>query len=378
MNPPPDAIELLADTCERAAAGDLEARVVRTPDDPALARLSLAINHLLDIADAYARESAAAMDECAHGRFHRPILLRGLRGAYGDSARRINEAAFKMKTDAARIVRFQSERQAVARRVAKTTDSLGESASHLQSTSSAIGAHVNSTRRLAGEVAESTAAAARNVGAVAAACQELTACTGEINRRTRESNELTHSAVSEAARAGEAMQELGHAARKIGSVVDVIGKIARQTNLLALNATIEAARAGVHGRSFAVVADEVKNLSRDTARATEQIADQIAAIQTATGNVTTVITGVGDSIHRIDTVATAISAAVQEQALATEEIARRISDVSRATEGISAKMTEVDSASAGLEIITGQLNDDANRLAAESTDLRREAADLVD
>jgi methyl-accepting chemotaxis protein len=371
------SIDSIATICRQAANGDLEARVSTQSDDPAVVRLAGAINHLLDIADAYVRETSAAMEHCARGEFHRPILLRGLNGAYRDSARKINQAALAMKTSAETIARFESERAAVARRVKATTESVNGSATQMRETSSAIGTHVASIRGLASDVAAATNQAAQNSAAVAAACHELTTCTSEITRRTGESSQLTRNAVNESTRARAAIQDLGEAARKIGSVVDVIGKIARQTNLLALNATIEAARAGEHGRSFAVVATEVKSLSRETAQATEKIASQVEAMRGATAHVATVITGVGDSINRIDATAAAIAHSIQEQAAATNEIAQRITEVSQTTSDISARMGEVNAASSGLEEITGGLQTAAETLATDARTLREQTVALA-
>ncbi len=279
-------IEEFAEVCARGAEGDLEARVTRTPADPALAVLAQSINRLLDIADAYVRESSAALEHCARGQFHRPILVRGFGGAYRTAAETINGAALRMKGDAETIGRFEHERAELARNIAEGTAS------------------------------------------VAAACQELSASHGEITRRTGESTGLTRGAVAEAERAATAAGDLATAARSVGTVVEVIAKIARQTNLLALNATIEAARAGEHGRSFAVVAAEVKNLSRETAQATDKIARSIDSMQQASINISSVIQGVGQAIHGVDRTAVAIATAVGEQAQATEEIAKRIAEIS--------------------------------------------------
>lgn len=297
-----EVLASIIDACERAATGDLEARIIRTPDDPELARVCRAINHLLDMGDAYVRESAAAMEHCAQGQFHRPILLRGLHGSYRNAAGLINSAVVKMRTDAETIRHFKAE-----------------------------------SERIATEVADASNQAASNVGAVAAACHELNVCTSEITRQTEESTALSRTAVAESTRAQAAALELGEAVRKISSVVGVINKIAHQTNLLALNATIEAARAGEHGRSFAVVATEVKQLSRETEKATSTITTQIESMQHATNNVSQVIGGVGESIRKVDATAAAISSSVSEQAKATEEISRRINDVSRVTAELSTK-----------------------------------------
>src|SRR5690606_23140721 len=112
------------------------------------------------------------------------------------------------------------------------------------------------------------------------------------------------------------------AAQKIGEVVELISTIAEQTNLLALNATIEAARAGEAGKGFAVVASEVKGLAGQTAKATEEIAAQIRAVQAVSAEAADAIRGIGDTIARINDTAAAIAAAVEQQGAATSEIAR--------------------------------------------------------
>ena len=93
---------------------------------------------------------------------------------------------------------------------------------------------------------------------------------------------MASEAVGQAYQTNARVVELSNAAARIGDVVELITTIAAQTNLLALNATIEAARAGEAGRGFAVVAAEVKTLANQTAKATDEIGEQIAGIQTAT------------------------------------------------------------------------------------------------
>jgi methyl-accepting chemotaxis protein len=279
----------MADVAERAATGDLEARVLHIPHDGPEARIGHAMNHLLDIADAYVRESAAAMDHCSHNLFHRPILERGLLGSYRDSAAIINNAASKMKDDAENLQRFEAERAAVAH-----------------------------------EVSEGTTA-------VAAACEELNATTSEISDRVGEAANMTHGALRESQQSLEAMQQLEEAAKRIEEVVALIAKVARHTNLLALNATIEAARAGVHGRGFAVVANEVKALSSDTAQATQEIGQTVESMLDATKRAANGMRRIGVSVKDIDTNQTAIRVSLSEQLKATGEIAHRITEISNRT-----------------------------------------------
>ena len=274
---------------ERAAAGDLEARIVHLPSDPDFARLCQAVNRVLDISDAFVREASAAMAACSREEFHRPILLRGLPGSYRKGAEVINEAG---------------------RRLRDCSDQLGR------------------TGRLATETAE-------NVTVVAAACEELTASTNEISRQTDEASKLTDKAVREADAARAAMDALSDVGRRINSVVGHIRKIASQTNLLALNATIEAARAGEHGKGFAVVATEVKELSRSSAQATEDIGREVERMQASARSVATSVGGIGESIRRLHAGAGTIANSLAEQVEATGEITRHLSDISERSRRIS-------------------------------------------
>ena len=140
------------------------------------------------------------------------------------------------------------------------------------------------------------------------------------------------------AKAGQTTEMVGSlaaAGEKIGDVLRLISAIASQTNLLALNATIEAARAGDAGRGFAVVASEVKELASQTAKATDEIAGQVAAIQSSTGDCVTAIGGIGDTIRQISGIATTIAAAVEEQGSATREIARSVQQVAAGTSEVA-------------------------------------------
>ncbi|MBI1178850.1 hypothetical protein GC207_15570 [bacterium] len=282
----------IADICERAARGDLEARITGASEDPEFGRLCRAINHMLDMADSFVREAAAAMAECAHDRFHRPILLRGLKGAYAQSSRIINRAGVKMM----------------------------ESAEHLEF-----------TNRLAGETAA-------NVNMIAAACEELTSTSAEISRQAKHSAELTGAAVKQGTDAADSVGGLSATARRIDDIVGLINKIADQTNLLALNATIEAARAGEHGRGFAVVANEVKDLSRSCARATSEISEQVENMHTTVKQVSGFIDGVNKTINEINEGAGTIAHSVTEQVQATEDISRNLAEASQNTSQISARI----------------------------------------
>jgi methyl-accepting chemotaxis protein len=371
-----DRLPELAEICERAAGGDLEARIVPLPEDETLARLCRAINHLLDVSDSYVRETTAAMDHCSHGQYHRPILLRGLPGAYRDAARVINRAASKMQEDSIQITRFEAERARVAHRVGVATEAVSDTAGEVDLAAKSICESADESKRLTDEVNESASVTAANTTAVAAACEELTASTAEISRQTGESVTLTQSAVERADQAVITVQECGAAAQRIESVVALINKIAGQTKLLALNATIEAARAGEYGRGFGVVANEVKTLSQETAAATDSIANQVSAMRRATHLVQTAITGVSATIQKINVNAATISASLGEQVLATSEISRRVNETSESTQHISALIASVATSAAKSEAMAGRLGMAAAQLFEQACGLHGEVAGL--
>ena len=159
-----------------------------------------------------------------------------------------------------------------------------------------------------------------------------------------ESAKIAQEAVTEAERTNETVQALAANATKIGEVVQLIKDIAGQTNLLALNATIEAARAGDAGKGFAVVASEVKSLANQTAKATEDIGQQIADIQTATESTVTAIGGIGKTIENINEIATGIASAVEEQGAATDEISRNVQQAAAGTQEVTSNISGVTTA----------------------------------
>ena len=204
---------------------------------------------------------------------------------------------------------------------------------------------------------------------IASAADELAASVMEIDRQVGHSNAIAEKAVGEAERTNTAVKELDEAAKRIGDVIRLITDIAEQTNLLALNATIEAARAGEAGRGFAVVAGEVKALAGQTAKATEDIAAQIAGMQHATARSIAAIGAIERTIRDIGSISGAIAAAVTEQGAATQEIARsveiaakrttetadEVSRVGDATENTRASVTTVKSVADELGAVAGRI-----------------------
>jgi len=216
---------------------------------------------------------------------------------------------------------------------------LASAATELRATAGGMSNNADLASKQAGAVAAAAEEASTNVQTVAAATEELSSSIQEIARQVVQSSTIAGQAVQEAASTGGTMQTLSEAAQKIGEVVRLINDIAGQTNLLALNATIEAARAGEAGKGFAVVASEVKNLATQTARATEDISAQVAAMQSSTGNAVAAIERIDATIGRMNEISTSIAAAMEQQGAATQEIARNVQEAARGTTEVSSNIT---------------------------------------
>ncbi len=230
---------------------------------------------------------------------------------------------------------------AFRQRIEVMLKSVGDSAVAMRSTaSSLLAASQKASQRAEGAVQASNAASV-NVETAASAAEELSATIAEISRQLGQTNRLVDNAVSEAGMTNQQIGSLEQAARKIGDVVQLIQEVAGQTNLLALNATIEAARAGEAGRGFAVVASEVKSLAVQTAKATEDIAGQIAAVQASTGAAVEAIGRIVARMQEISRFTASAAASVLQQNAATSEISHNVASAARGAKEIVSVLDEV-------------------------------------
>ncbi|NYZ17859.1 hypothetical protein HL658_35405 [Azospirillum sp. RWY-5-1] len=230
--------------------------------------------------------------------------------------------------------------------VQSVIDGLIRASADMRGSADRMARTADETSRQTEVVVRATDEATASVNDAAGAAEQMASSISEIARQVGTSAEVARSAVQEVNRTNDTVEGLNRAAAKIGEVIGLIGAIASQTNLLALNATIEAARAGEAGKGFAVVASEVKNLASQTAKATEDIAQQVAAIQGSTGTAVTAIQGVGRTIARMNEISSAVAAAVDEQNAVTAEIARAVQTASGRTQQVSATVGEFSVAAA--------------------------------
>jgi methyl-accepting chemotaxis protein len=255
---------------------------------------------------------------------------------------------------------------------------LTRSATEMRETAGEMSLAAQRTRTTASETAEGAAASAANMAAVAAASEEMSASIGEISQQVTRATQAAQAAVRRASTTDAKVSGMAELADRIGDVVRLITDIAGRTNLLALNATIEAARAGDAGKGFAVVAGEVKGLATQTAKATEEIAAQVAAIRAATTEAVAAVRDVGAAIAEVEQVANAIAGAVEQQASSTREIASGVQAVSIAAGEAHQSMQELSTIAGQTDLASGKVLGGAEEVGRDAGTLRAEVTRFLD
>jgi len=256
--------------------------------------------------------------------------------------------------------------------VRNVVDGVSAAATEMQATAQSMSSIAERSRQQTLAVSTASEQASDNVQTVAAAAEELSSSMNEIGRRLEHASSVVGKAADNGQQSNMRVQTLATTVEKIGEVVSLINQIASQTNLLALNATIEAARAGESGRGFAVVASEVKTLASQTAKATEDVRAQIAAVQAETEAAVLSIRSICATIQEVDEISGEIASAVGQQGSATQEIARNVHQAAARTGDVSRNISGITTGVAATGTAAQEVLSSAVELARQSNALRGE------
>lgn len=382
------SLKHIESVCKSASEGDLQARIDEVDlianahgmdEDAARVLLSIAdrINHVLDMSDAYVRESRAALEAASEGRFYRRILERGLRGDFGNGARVINSASATMEKAAATADRlqlaldFEAKARVLVESVAAAAVETNAAADTLMENTRLVTDAARQASERASCVASEVVMAVENGRTVSQAASDIAS-------RTEQSLRITADAEVAAAGVNRQTEILNEDIKGIGSVISLIRGIAAQTNILSLNAAVEAARAGEAGKGFAVVAEEVRSLAGRTAEATRTVEERIAALQSTTKSLTKGIHGILEHAANSSSTVQAIANSASVQIRVSEDMRSRLEGVSASTLGSSTALAdnqqaadeaasaaeEVHAASAALEHTASELDNLLSRYLA--------------
>jgi methyl-accepting chemotaxis protein len=266
--------------------------------------------------------------------------------------------------------KMKNNLHSIVEQLATASAQLANSSAQFSVISKQIGSNSAETSTQANVVSAATEQVNSNLQTVATATEEMSASISEIAKNASQAAKVAGEALRAAMQTNAIVAKLGESSAEVGQVIKVITSIAQQTNLLALNATIEAARAGEAGKGFAVVANEVKELAKQTAKATEDISQRVAAIQSDSKGAVQAIGTISGIIGQVNDISAIIAAAVQQQSATTLEMARSVTEAAKGSGEVARNIVGVAQAAQSTSSGASESNIAAQDLAKLSTQLR--------
>ena len=346
--------------CDAICHGDFERRITIVRARGELGELHHRLNAMIDLTDAYVRETTAAMSAMRNHKYFRHILPGGLDGSFLAGADIINEAMSEVQ---ARIGNVSSATGSFEQAIDAVVEIINRSADRMKTLAGSAETVAEETSSKSTAVAAAAEEATTNLQSVAESATRLAQSSSQIEEKVAESATIARRAVDHVHETGKTISSLNDATTEIGQVLQLIDEIAEQTNLLALNATIEAARAGEAGRGFAVVASEVKALAGQTARATSQISTHIENVQLATRKTVEAMAVIGETIESIGALTGDVVMTIAGQNQATAEIAGNVEQAYAGASEVTVNIHGVTEHSRETRVIAGDVLETSSLLA---------------
>ncbi len=369
-------LERAASVCQSAAEGDLESRITGINVDGHLGNMAHSINHLLDLTDAFVRESGAALTFASEEKFFRRVLLRGLHGTFRRAAGLINNSTDQLAAKTQSLLDSEQQRGELAdefeKAIKHVVDSTAAAATQLDSTASALQSMAEETSSQSDLAVQSATSVTRFMEQLAGSFSQVNHAVEKISDQVDEASRIADEAAHQADDTNSSVAGLTAASQQIERVVKLISQVASQTRLLALNATIEAALAGPAGRGFAVVATEVKSLAGQTAEATQSIESQVSAIREATDQAVRALRKVSGTIGKVQEVSGVVRVSVSDQRKASSGINDSIEDASSQVQEVKSMIQHVTQTAQETTHNAGQVTEAARELSKLAEMLRAE------
>jgi methyl-accepting chemotaxis protein len=368
-------VNALSDTMMVLADGNLEVEIPNAEDQNEIGDMARSVQVFKENAIERQKMEAQAREQEEADRKRQEEEEERKRQEEEEQRKREDEQAEQARAD--RRTAMLDLADSFESKVMGIVEGVSGSAQEMESAASGMASTADDTSQKSNVVANAAQQASSNAQMVASAAEELSASVREITGQTTQSSAAARDAVGRTENASKDIAELVDAAQKIGDVVKLINDIAEQTNLLALNATIEAARAGDAGKGFAVVASEVKSLANQTAKATQEISEQVDGMQQATNTAVSAMDQIKSIIGEIESTSVSIASAVEEQDASTQEIARNVSEVSTGTEEVTSNIHAVNEGATSTGSAATEVLSAAQLLTQQSDELRSQVEDFL-